>query len=634
MVHSYSLFTDLDIHLFREGKHFELYKKMGCHAVTCKKKEGLYFAVWAPSAGNVSVIGDFNGWNPHSHSLHVRWDSSGIWEGFIAGLKPGTTYKYSIQTASGKRFERGDPFARQWEEPPRTASVAYWDTFNWNDQNWMREERKISNRLNRPLSIYEVHMGSWRRNTLEGNRSLTYREMAIELVQYLNDLAFTHVEFMPVMEHPFYGSWGYQIHGYFAPTSRYGSPEDFKYLIDALHKAGIGVILDWVPSHFPGDEHGLFRFDGSALYEHEDPRQGFHPDWKSYIFNYGRNEVKSFLISNAMYWCEEFHIDGLRVDAVASMLYLDYSREDGEWIPNAYGGRENLEAIAFIQEFNTQIHQAFPEVLTIAEESTAFSGVSRPVESGGLGFDLKWMMGWMNDTLEYFKRDPIHRKYHHNEISFSMTYAFSEKYVLPLSHDEVVHGKGAIIDRMPGDEWQRFAQMRLLYGYMYAHPGAKLLFMGNEFGQTSEWKHDSSLFWHYLDYLVHSGLQRLVRDLNRWYYHETALFEYNYGPDGFEWIDYSDGERSILSFVRKGLASDNQIVVICNFTPAVHHHYALGVPFEGEWKEVFNSDQEIYGGSGVTNTIKKSNSQPINQFSHHIKITVPPLGFCAFKHIA
>ncbi|MEQ8562313.1 MAG: 1,4-alpha-glucan branching protein GlgB, partial [Cytophagales bacterium] len=471
-VQAYSLLSDLDIHLFREGKHFELYKKLGAHLIDEKKQKGVYFAVWAPNAKSVNVIGSFNGWNKHEHQLYNRWDSSGIWEGLIPDLVKGETYKYSIETQSGEFIEKGDPFAKLWEVPPKTASVIWDEEYHWKDSKWMKS-RKKNNALNQPYSVYEVHLGSWRRKLDKPDESLSYVEMADQLVNYIKDLNFTHVEFMPVMEHPFFGSWGYQIHGYFAPTSRFGTPGDFQYLVDRFHQEGIGVIVDWVPSHFPGDAHGLFRFDGSALYEHENPQEGFHPDWESYIFNYGRNEVRSFLISSAHCWLDRFHLDGLRVDAVASMLYRDYSRKEGEWIPNELGGRENLEAISFLKDMNMSVYEKFPDVQTIAEESTSFPGVSRPIFTGGLGFGMKWMMGWMNDTLEYFKEDPLFRRYHHNKITFSLAYAFSENFMLPLSHDEVVHGKGAIIERMPGDEWQKFANLRLLYGYMYTHPGTK-----------------------------------------------------------------------------------------------------------------------------------------------------------------
>ncbi|NRB64065.1 MAG: 1,4-alpha-glucan branching protein GlgB, partial [Saprospiraceae bacterium] len=484
-VQFYSRFTDFDIHLFRSGRHFRLYDKLGSHPVESENGWGTYFAVWAPNAESVSVIGDFNGWNANTHKLHVRWDSSGIWEGFIPDIGKGTLYKYSIQTPQGERLEKGDPFARYWEVPPRTASIV-WDLYyEWKDEAWMKERKQKAGQP-QPYSVYEVHLGSWRKRD-NNTRSLSYQEMAKELVDYIVDAGFTHVEFLPPMEHPFFPSWGYQITGYFAPTSRFGQPEEFMFLIDACHQAGIGVIVDWVPSHFPNDDHGLARFDGTHLFEHADPRQGFHPDWKSAVFNYGRNEVRNFLISNAIFWLDQFHVDGLRVDAVASMLYLDYSRKEGEWIPNQHGGRENLEAVSFLKEFNETVYREYPDVVTIAEESTAWPGVSRPTFTGGLGFGQKWMMGWMHDTLHYFNRDPVHRKYHHGEITFSLIYAFTENFMLPLSHDEVVHGKGALIDRMPGDEWQKFANLRLLFGFMYLHPGTKLIFMGGEFGQTSEW---------------------------------------------------------------------------------------------------------------------------------------------------
>jgi 1,4-alpha-glucan branching enzyme len=631
-VQTYSLLSELDIHLFREGKHFKIYEKLGSHLVTNKKQKGVYFAVWAPTATKVSVIGEFNGWNRDSHVLDVRWDSSGIWEGFIPGLEEGAVYKYALTTDNGELLEKGDPYAMSWEEPPRTASVVWSKKHTWRDKKWMQEQRPQTNNLKSPISVYEVHLGSWKKKLEAENGFLSYRDLAVDLVNYVKDLEFTHVEFMPVMEHPFYGSWGYQIHGYFAPSARFGSPEDFAFLVDKFHQAGIGVLLDWVPSHFPGDAHGLYRFDGSSLYEHEDPRLGYHPDWSSYIFNYGRNEVRSFLISNAMFWLERYHVDGLRVDAVASMLYLDYSREEGEWIPNKDGGRENLEAISLLQDLNTAAYGEFPDILMIAEESTSFPNVSRPTYIGGLGFGMKWMMGWMNDTLEFFSRDTAHRKYHHNEISFSLTYAFAENFMLPLSHDEVVHGKGALIERMPGDEWQRFANLRLLYGYMYTHPGAKLLFMGCEIGQTSEWDHDTSLPWHLMEYPLHQGVQNLVKDLNNVYRSNHALYDKNYEAFGFEWIDYGDAEKSILAYIRKGNDPEDQLVIICNFSPMAHNDYRVGVPYAGEWSEVINSDDQRYGGSGYIN------EQPIqsdNYNSHSrensVSLKVPPLGITILK---
>ena len=629
---SYSLFSDLDIHLFQEGKHFKLYEKLGSHVVTVDSESGVYFAVWAPSAHRVSVVGDFNGWNKESHVLNVRWDKSGIWEGFIPGIAAGTVYKYIIHADSGEILEKGDPYAQLWEEPPKTGSVVWSENYKWKDKKWADKERPKRNNLNAPISVYEVHLGSWRRNTLENFRSLTYREMAVELVDYVKEMNFTHVEFMPVMEHPFFGSWGYQIHGYFAPTSRYGSPDDFMYLIDEFHKAEIGVILDWVPSHFPGDAHGLYRFDGSALYEHEDPRLGYHPDWSSYIFNYGRNEVRSFLISNAMFWFEKYHIDGMRVDAVASMLYLDYSRKEGEWIPNKFGGRENLEAESLLKELNETIYSNFPNVQMIAEESTSWPGVSQPTSAGGLGFGMKWMMGWMNDTLEYFKRETFYRQYHHNEVSFSITYAFAENFMLPLSHDEVVHGKGALIERMPGDEWQKFANLRLLFGYMYTHPGSKLLFMGGEIGQTSEWKHDDSLQWHLLNQHFHKGVQQLVKDLNGLYRKEKGLYEFSFKADGFEWIDFTDNENSVLAYIRKCKDLSQQLVVICNFAPVSREGYAIGMPMGGQWEEILNTDEEKYGGSGYIN---ESDLVPQKKSLHNqpfsLEVNLPPLGVCVLK---
>jgi 1,4-alpha-glucan branching enzyme len=515
-VQAYSLFSEFDIDLFKLGKHYKLYEKMGAHPVEVNGVKGVYFAVWAPSAKSVSVVGDFNFWIQGEHLLHVRWDSSGIWEGFIPHVEVGTTYKYKIQSYNGDIItEKADPFARFCENPPRTGSII-WDTaYEWNDTSWM-DYRKDKNALDKPFSVYEVHLGSWRRNMLE-NRSFTYREMAVELVDYIKETGFTHVEFMPIMEYPYDPSWGYQLVGYFAPTSRFGSPQDFKYLVDALHQAGIGVILDWVPSHFPEDAHGLGNFDGTHLYEHPDFKRGYHPDWKSLIFNYGRNEVKSFLISNALFWLDQYHADGLRVDAVASMLFLDYSRKDGEWEPNIFGGRENLEAIAFLREFNEAVYAHYPYVQTIAEESTSFPMVSRPTFIGGLGFGMKWMMGWMHDTLEFFSKEPVYKKYHHNEISFSMTYAFTENFMLPLSHDEVVYGKKSILNRMPGDEWQKFANLRLLYGYMFTHPGTKLLFMGDEIGQGNEWAFQGSIEWHLLDYDLHRGIKNEISALNTLY---------------------------------------------------------------------------------------------------------------------
>lgn len=626
-----SLLTDFDIHLFKTGKHFKLHEKLGAHLVTHNGEKGTYFAVWAPNARFVSVIGNFNNWQDGQHKLNPRWDESGIWEGFIGGVDKGEVYKYAILSNSGEYLEKADPFAFYAEVAPKTASVVWTPEYKWNDSVWL-QDRKKSIGQSKPYSVYEMHFGSWRRKVEEDNRSLSYKEMAIELVNYIKETGFTHVEFLPVMEHPFFGSWGYQLTGYFAPSSRYGEPEEFMALVDALHQEDIGVILDWVPSHFPGDAHGLYKFDGTHLFEHADPRKGFHPDWSSYIYNYGRDEVRSFLISNAVFWLEYYHIDGLRVDAVASMLYLDYSRKQGEWIPNEYGGRENLEAISFLKEFNEVVYGNFPDVITIAEESTAWPGVSRPTYMGGLGFGQKWMMGWMHDTLDYFQKDPVHRKYHQNEISFSIIYAFTENFMLPLSHDEVVHGKGSLIGRMPGDEWQRFANLRLMYAYMFTHPGTKLLFMGGEIGQTSEWKHDSSLDWHLLNYDLHRGVKQTITDLNALYKSELALYQYPFDDRGFEWMDYSDRENSVIIYMRKSDKKEDNLVVICNFTPAVREHYRIGVPIRGTWKEVFNSDDSKYGGSGVANSGLIATS-PVKYHGkdYSFTITLPPLGCLVLK---
>ncbi|WMI66699.1 1,4-alpha-glucan branching protein GlgB [Aestuariibaculum sp. YM273] len=627
----YSLFTDFDINLFKAGKHYRLYEKFGSHIVTVDGIEGTYFAVWAPSAKRVSVIGDFNYWAEGEHELNVRWDSSGIWEGFIPFVGKGNLYKYKIESHNnGIKTEKADPYAKRCEHPPKTASIVWDDTYKWKDTDWMKK-RKKHNALNAPYSVYEVHLGSWKRN-IEEDRSLSYFELADELVNYVKDMNFTHVELMPVMEFPYDPSWGYQITGYFAPTSRYGYPEEFKYLVDKLHQNDIGIILDWVPSHFPEDAHGLGFFDGSNLYEHPDKRKGYHQDWKSLIFNYGRNEVKSFLISNAIFWLEQYHADGLRVDAVASMLFLDYSREDGEWEPNIYGGRENLEAIDFMKELNKEIYASFPDVQTIAEESTAFTGVSKPVFMGGLGFGMKWMMGWMHDTLEYFSKDPVYRKYHQNDITFSLAYAFSENFMLPLSHDEVVYGKNSILGRMPGDEWQRFANLRVLFGYMFTHPGTKLLFMGGEFGQYNEWDFQASLNWNLLEFDPHRNFQNYYKALNKLYTTTPALFEKGFSYDGFEWINYGDHENSVISYIRKGENPEDNVVVVCNLTPTIHKKYCIGLPVSGKIKEIFNSDDETFGGSGVLNsraiTIK---NKPYNGKDYSAEITLPPLGISIFK---
>lgn len=627
----FTLLTDFDIYLFKSGKHYRLYEKLGAHVIETEEHSGTFFAVWAPNATAVSILGNFNHWQDKQHILNPRWDASGIWEGFFPDIKHGEAYKYAIHSNTGEYVVKADPFARYCETPPKSASIVWDSKYDWQDNEWLAG-RKESAGKQKPYSVYEVHFGSWRRKIEEDNRSLRYPEMAHELVDYVKDMGFTHVEFLPVMEHPFYGSWGYQVTGYYAPTSRYGSPEDFKYLVDCFHRAGIGVILDWVPSHFPGDEFGLFKFDGTYLYEHADPRKGFHPDWKSYIFNYGRNEVRSFLISNAVFWLDQFHIDGLRVDAVASMLYLDYSRQAGEWIPNQYGGNENLEAISFLKEMNEVVYAEFPDVITIAEESTSWTGVSRPTYLGGLGFGQKWMMGWMHDTLKYFKLDPVYRKHHQNDITFSIMYAFTENFMLPLSHDEVVHGKGSLMGRMPGDEWRKFANLRLLFCYMFMHPGTKLLFMGGEFGQTAEWNHDRSLDWHLLQYNGHAGVQRTVKDLNAFYKSQPALYKHQFDAKGFQWIDYSDAQSSVVAFQRNGDTKEDLLIVVCNFTPEVRYQYRVGVPFRGTWSEVFNSDENDYGGSGITNKGAVMTS-PVKYHGRDfsISLTLPPLGISVWK---
>lgn len=630
-VQGYSLFTDFDIDLFKAGKHFRLYEKLGAHPIEVDGVSGVYFAVWAPSARSVSVVGDFNYWIQGEHQLNVRWDSSGIWEGFIPGVQKGITYKYKIQSDNGGIItEKADPFAFYCEKPPLTASVIWDLDYQWKDTNWMKT-RKEHNALDKPYSVYEVHLGSWKRHGSE-NRFLTYLEFADELVAYVKETGFTHVEFMPVMEYPYDPSWGYQLVGYFAPTSRFGTPQEFMVLVDKLHQAGIGVILDWVPSHFPDDAHGLGFFDGSNLFEHPDRRKGYHPDWKSLVFNYGRNEVRSFLISNALFWLQHYHIDGLRVDAVASMLYLDYSRKDGEWEPNEFGGRENLDTISFLKDFNEAVYANYEGVQTIAEESTSFPMVSRPTFAGGLGFGMKWMMGWMHDTLQYFKKDPIHRKYHQNDLTFSMTYAFSENFMLPLSHDEVVYGKCSIAGRMPGDEWQKFANLRLLYGYMFTHPGTKLLFMGAEFGQSGEWNFEQSLDWHLLQYPFHEGVRKLIAGLNDLYKSQPALYEKQFSPEGFEWINYSDHHNAVMAYIRKGNNPKEDVIVVCNFTPVVRQNYRIGLPRKGKLVEIFNSDAEVFGGSGVANSGKLTiESSPYDGRDYSIELDLAPLAVMVFR---
>ncbi len=626
-----SLLTDDDLYLFNEGSHYRLYEILGAHPLTVDSQQGTYFAVWAPDAKQVSVIGDFNGWDRTSHHLHPR-GQSGIWEGFVPAVSKGAFYKYHIASRyKGYKVDKADPVAIYNETPPKTASVV-WDTdYTWGDQKWMNK-RRTHNGLDAPMTIYELHLGSWKRVLEDGNRSLSYRELAKQLPKYVQQMGFTHVEFLPIMEHPFFGSWGYQITGYFAPTSRYGNPQDFMYLIDCLHQHGIGVILDWVPSHFPNDEHGLGFFDGTHLYEHDDPQKGFHPDWKSYIFNYGRSEIQSFLISSAICWLDKYHADGLRVDAVASMLYLDYSRKKGEWVPNKYGGRENLEAIAFLRKLNEEVYKRYPDIQMIAEESTAWPMVSRPTYLGGLGFGLKWDMGWMHDTLQYMSRDPIYRKYHHNNLTFRMLYAFNENFVLPLSHDEVVHGKGSLLGKMPGDDWQKFANLRLLFGYMYGQPGKKLLFMGAELGQWHEWNHDGSPDWHFLEYQRHMEIQQWVKALNQLYLKEPALYELDCEPGGFEWIDANDALQSVISFARKGKSTDDILLIIGNLTPMTYLRYRVGVPRGGFWKELLNSDAKEYGGSGQINPIRvRASKVPAHGRPYSLEITLPPLAVVYFR---
>ncbi len=626
-----TLVTEDDLYLFNEGSHYRLYDKLGAHAVLADGVEGTYFAVWAPNATYVSVIGDFNRWNKTSHPLQMR-GQSGLWEGFLSGVGTGTLYKYRIvSNYAGYRVDKADPFAFRSETPPRSASVVWPLDYTWGDQTWMKE-RGRRNALDAPQAIYEVHLGSWMRVPEEGNRPLTYRELAPKLSEYVKRLGYTHIEFLPIMEHPFYGSWGYQTTGYFAPTSRFGTPQDLMYLIDHLHQQGIGVILDWVPSHIPADEHGLAFFDGTHLYEHADPRKGQHPDWGSVIFNYGRDEVRSFLISSALFWLDKYHADGLRVDGVASMLYLDYSRKEGEWIPNPYGGRENLEAIAFIRRFNEEVYKHYPDAQTIAEDSTAWPMVSRPTHVSGLGFGMKWDMGWMHDTLEYMANDPVFRKYHHGNLTFRMHYAFSENFVLPLSHDEVVHGKGSLLTKMPGDDWQKFANLRLLLGYMYALPGKKLLFMGGDLGQWREWSHEQSLDWHLLLDPPHSGIHRWVQDLNQIYKTEPSLHELDCESSGFEWIDFHDVEKSIVSFIRKGRSTEDIFLVAFNFTPVPRFNYRIGAVRGGFWREVLNSDSTEYGGMGHGN-LGGLEALPIpsNSRPYSLDITLPPLAALFFK---
>jgi 1,4-alpha-glucan branching enzyme len=623
--HDRTRLTNDDLFLFNQGNHNRAYDKLGAHPAVVEGEPGTFFGVWAPSAQRVSVIGDFNGWNPETHELAAR-GSSGIWEGFLPGVGKGATYKYHIVSRHhGHRADKTDPFGFYGEKPPRTASTVWDLDYEWSDREWMRV-RKAHNSLAAPMAIYEVHLGSWMRVPEEHNRPLSYREIARKLADHVQRLNFTHVQLLPVMEHPFYGSWGYQTTGYFSPSARYGTPQDFMYLVDYLHQRGIGVILDWVPSHFPGDGHGLAYFDGTHLFEHADSRQGFHPDWKTHIFNYGRSEVCSFLLSSALFWLDKYHADGLRVDAVASMLYLDYSRKQGEWIPNKYGGRENLEAIAFLRRMNEDIYRNFPDVQTIAEESTAWPMVSRPVYVGGLGFGLKWDMGWMHDTLKYFSQDPVYRKYHHNQLTFRMLYAYHENFVLPLSHDEVVHLKGSLLAKMPGDVWQKFANLRLLYGYMYAQSGKKMLFMGDEFGQWQEWAHDVSLDWNLLDHAEHRGLQSWLQQLNHVYRTEPALHALDCDPAGFSWVDCNDNEASVIALLRQSTAPGETVLVACNFTPVPRTGYRVGVPHGGFWRELLNSDGEEYGGSGLGNLGGvEAEETPAHGRPFSLTLTLPPL---------
>jgi 1,4-alpha-glucan branching enzyme len=624
--------TDFDLHLLAEGTQHRAQDKLGAHLVNVGVTTGVHFAVWAPSAERVSVIGDFNGWDGRVNPMRVL-HGHGVWEIFIPGLGPGEKYKFELRSRAGTVIQKADPCAMWSEVPPLTASIV-WNTggYEWGDRTWMEERASCGGWLDRPMSVYEAHLGSWARVPEEGWRSLTYREMAARLVPHVREMGYTHIELLPVMEHPFSGSWGYQVTGFFAPTSRFGTPQDFKAFVDACHQNGLGVILDWVPGHFPKDPHGLGWFDGTALYEHADPRQGEHSDWGTLVFNYGRNEVRSFLLSSALFWLEEYHIDGLRVDAVASMLYLDYSREVGQWIPNRYGGRENLEAIDFLRQMNVLTHAKFPGSITVAEESTAWPAVSRPVHLGGLGFTYKWNMGWMHDMLEYMRQDSVYRRWAHNKITFSMLYAFHENFILPFSHDEVVHGKRAMIDKMPGDGWQKFANLRALYGYMFSHPGKKLMFMGGEIGQWREWDHDGSIDWNLLEYPLHEGLRRLVRDLNALYRAEPSLHEVDFEPAGFQWIDCNDTDASVVSLVRRAREPRDFTMTVLNFTPVVRHQYRVGVPEAGRYVEVLNTDAEVYGGSNVGNMGGVA-TEAVAAHGHDqsLSLVLPPLACVIFK---
>ncbi len=625
--------TEFDLYLFNSGDHHKIYEKLGAHSIKINGINGVQFAVWAPNARSVSVIGNFNNWDRCRHAMRVL-GASGIWEIFIPELNEGELYKFQIKTQSGYILEKTDPYASEMELRPRTASkVNFLQNYKWDDQSWL-EKRKNSDHLGEPISIYEVHLGSWARVPEENNRWLTYRESAERIVKYVKEIGFTHVELMPIMEHPFDGSWGYQVTGYFAPTSRYGTPEDFMYFVDYCHQNDIGVILDWVPAHFPKDQFALGEYDGTHLYEHADPRKGEHQDWGTFIFNYGRKEVRNFLISNALYWIEKYHVDGLRIDAVASILYLDYSRKEGEWIPNQYGGRENIEAIDFLKDVAKLVQKYYPGALIIAEESTAWPGVTTGIEYGGLGFSLKWNMGWMHDMLQYFSKDPVHRKYHHNNLTFALLYAFSERFMLPLSHDEVVHGKASLLHKMPGDDWQKFANLRLLFGFMYGFPGKKLIFMGGEFGQRDEWNHEKSLDWHLCQFSPHSGMQRWIKDLNNIYKKESALHQVDFHYSGFEWIDFHDKGNSIISFIRKSYDGKDKIIVVCNYTPIPRFGYRVGVPDEGTYEEILNSDSSYYLGSNVGNA-GEIKTEPISQHgrSYSLNLVLPPLAVIFLKRV-
>lgn len=627
-----SLLTDDDLHYFNEGTHYRIYRKLGAHLTESGDTKGVYFAVWAPNAERVTVTGDFNFWDKTNCPLSAR-GQSGVWEGFVPGAGVGTKYKFQVYSRyESYQIDKADPLAFYSEIAPQNASIVWDLSYDWSDRDWM-ETRRARNGRSAPIAIYEVHLGSWMRSPEHPERFLSYRTLAPMLAEYVKRLGFTHVEFLPIMEHPYYPSWGYQITGYFAPTSRYGLPQDFMYLVDFLHQNDIGVILDWVPSHFPTDGHGLGYFDGTHLYEHADPRIGFHPEWKSFIFNYGRNEVRSFLLSSALFWLDYYHADGLRVDGVASMLYRDYARNAGEWIPNQYGGKENIEAIDFLRQLNSSVYQNYPDVQTIAEESTSWPMVSRPADSGGLGFGMKWDMGWMHDTLKYLALDPLYRSYHQGELTFRMIYAFTEDFVLPLSHDEVVHMKGSLLRKMPGDDWQKFAGLRLLFGYMYSQSGKKLLFMGGEFGQWDEWSEAHSLDWHLLEYPPHRGVQKWVEDLNQFYRAEPALHELDFEPAGFEWINGSDAATSTLSFVRKAKSTEDLILVACNFTPVIRTDYRVGVPREGIWREALNSDSTIYGGSGQGNAgTVRTDPLPWDGRPCSLSLTLPPLAAVFFTN--